>query len=79
MRTTTRKVIGLWLDTTSQDEAWIVSRDELDARGNAETTTTVSVHDDYDDARRAAVALADRDGRPVVTEGGRTEYEPEAA
>jgi len=73
----TRKVIGLWLDRVSDpaEPAWIVSRDEMyiggpDA-GGAATTETVAVYteDDYEAARARAVALADRSGRPVVTDG----------
>ena len=37
---TTAKVIGLWLDETSEADrpAWIVSRDRMNTKGKAETT-----------------------------------------
>lgn len=55
-------VIGLWLDTTSdpRNPAWIVSRDSMNARGEAETTRTVATYseDDYADAKAHAKELA---------------------
>jgi len=37
----TTKCICVWLDTTSDDWGWIVSLDELDGRGRAESTHTL--------------------------------------
>lgn len=58
----TTKVIGLWLDTTSEPgvAAWIVSRDRMNSRGEAETTSTVATYgeDDYADALAHAKELA---------------------
>ena len=54
------KVIGLWLDTTDGEPTWIVSRDEMNAKGQAETTRTVATYaeDDYADALAHAKELA---------------------
>lgn len=81
MATKTTKVIGLWLDTTSDsDPAWIVSRDRMTERGEAVTTDTVGwwALDDYDDAYERALALAielaRKDGLCVIqTEADQTQ------
>jgi hypothetical protein len=65
----TRKVIGLWLDSDSGEEpAWIVSRDLMNERGEAETTHTVSVfpRDRYNDAYDEAMRIGERDGLTVI-------------
>lgn len=71
---TTAKVIGLWLDETSDSDrpAWIVSRDRMNANGEAETTDTMEWRnlDDYDDAyeqaKEVALELARKDGLCVI-------------
>jgi hypothetical protein len=85
----TTKVIGLWLDTTSDAPGdggtWIVSRDEMYDNGEAATTRTVKMFptDEYDAARAYAVELADKEGRCVIeTEMDNTQaciYQPSGA
>jgi hypothetical protein len=66
------KVIGLWLDTTSDAPhdggTWIVSRDEMFSNGEAATTRTVKTFatDEYTLARDHAIELADAEGRCVI-------------
>lgn len=60
------KAICVWYDETTGDEAgWIVSRDELDSAGRAETTSTIGVYDDEDDALAAGRAAARKAGLPL--------------
>jgi hypothetical protein len=85
----TTKVIGLWLDTTSDSPhdggTWIVSRDRMYSNGEAETTLTAKTFatDEYDAARAYAVELADKEGRCVIeTEMDNTQaciYQPSGA
>lgn len=84
MKTET-KVIGLWLDSTSGEPTWIVSRDRMNARGEAETTTTVATYaeDDYADALAFAKDLAQRSDLCVIETGTDNSqeciYQPEGA
>ena len=87
---TTAKVIGLWLDETSDGDrpAWIVSRDRMNERGEAETTDTMEWRnlDDYEDAyeqaKEVALELARKDGLCVIqTEADQSQtciYAPKA-
>jgi hypothetical protein len=76
--TKTQKVIGLWLDETSgTGRAWIVSRDDMNTRGEAEYSQTiewrnVDDHEDaYEQAREVALEVARKEGLCVIeTEGG---------
>lgn len=77
MTDSTQRIIGLWYDRYSSpdDHAWIVSDDCMTAAGEAETTVTVDTHDDYDDARQAALARGEEMERPVIEtadDGGQT-------
>lgn len=64
------KVIGLWLDTHSEpgSRTWIVSRDSMNCRGQAETTQTIDTYaeEDYADALIAAKDAAQRSGLCVI-------------
>lgn len=57
------KTIGLWLDKTSDEHGWVVSRD------TEETSVTVASFgvDDYADALAFAKDECQRTGYPVVT------------
>lgn len=56
----TRKVIGVWPDTGSDDRnadgsyKWIISLDEIDEQDRAESTTTLAVRRDCDSAMEVA-------------------------
>jgi hypothetical protein len=54
------KAVCVWLDSTSaaSEPTWIVSRDSLNERGEAETTTTLSTHETEDEAMEAGRAKA---------------------
>lgn len=64
----TTKVIGLWLDRTSDptNPQWIVSRDTMNENGEAETTSTLYIMANYDRAEAAAIELARKESIPVV-------------
>lgn len=80
---TTERVIGLWLDTTSEPgkSSWIVSRDRMNSRGEAvhsETVTGPDVDDNddaYGDARDEAIELARKEGLCVIETSGRGQQE----
>ena len=70
MKTTTIQAICVWMDETSGDEAaWIISRDEIELpKGNALTTKTLKVMDaDESEADVIAQArkIADAEGLPL--------------
>lgn len=80
--TKAEKVIGIWLDQTSDPDepAWIVSRDRMNEKGEAETTDTVewrnvNEHDDAcEQAKEVAIELARKEGLCVVqTEGDQSQ------
>lgn len=64
----TTKIIGLWLDRTSDPTSprWIVSQDEMNEHGEAESTRTIYVMSNYDRAEAAAIELARKEGKPVI-------------
>jgi hypothetical protein len=81
-------VIGLWLDESSDpdgDTVWIVSRDTMNSKGQAETTRTVATYspDDYADARLHAEELALHSDLCVIeTQADQSQeciYQPEGA
>jgi hypothetical protein len=62
-------VIGLWLDTMGgEPPMWIVSRDAMNASGEAVSTDTLDTfaEDEYESARARALLLGGRHGVPVV-------------
>lgn len=64
----TVKAICVWLDsdTDSDNPAWIVSRDTLSLpSGGADTTHTLSIHDDEADAMREGHKQAAVMGLPL--------------
>lgn len=67
MKTQSAKVIGLWQDVTDEGQ-WIVSRDTMNQRGEAETTKTIAVYEseDYADAKIHAIDLAQQSDCCVV-------------
>ncbi len=68
MVATTQQIIGVWYDRYSSpdDNGWVVSDDQMNAKGEAETTMTVEMYDDYDSAREAAIDRGQRLDRPVI-------------
>ena len=66
------QVVGLWLDTTNGEDSWIVSRDAMNANGEAETTRTIDVFfvdangDAYELAKNVALELARAEGLPLI-------------
>lgn len=75
----TEKVVGLWLDETSNtdESTWIVSIDAMSPDGEAESTTTVECHEDYEDALGAALELARKRGLCVIRTGGAPDHRQE--
>lgn len=54
------KCLSVWIDETtdSDNPKWIVSRDEITSNNKTETTQTLKVFDEYDDAVRYAKTKA---------------------
>lgn len=68
-------VVGLWFCDTGEAVVWLVTRDVLDAAGQAERSELVKRYSDKTESRAEAVALATRLGRRVILtdeEGERT-------
>jgi hypothetical protein len=61
------KVICVWLDSYSDPEspAWVVSLDELGPRGLAETTHTLYMREDEDEAMTLGREAARKHGLPL--------------
>lgn len=68
MSGTTIKAVCVWLDNQSGAEypvKWIVSKDELDGMGRAETSRTISTHDSEEEAIEAGRAEAAKRRLPL--------------
>lgn len=67
MTIATEKCICVWYDSYSSadDHAWIVSLDDLDDRGRAETTRTLYSSEDEDAVIERARVEGERRGLPV--------------
>lgn len=65
------KAICVWRDSTSNPKLWVVSRDELDHDGGAESSRTLKGYTDKDEALASGRAIAAAENLPLY-------YHPES-